>query len=65
MLVNCSIILLVFCTYTLALFDPLSIGIGAAIIGAVYKRHEVKEYTYCKWYECCNNYYVKNDLEGK
>uniref|UniRef100_A0A1A9VCM7 AAA+ ATPase domain-containing protein n=1 Tax=Glossina austeni TaxID=7395 RepID=A0A1A9VCM7_GLOAU len=41
-------------SYSLALFDPLTIGLGAAAVLGAWNSDFLKDQTYCRYKECCN-----------
>lgn len=46
--------------------DPISIGIGGALLGAFgYNFEYLKQNTYCKFKECCSDSYIPLDINGK
>uniref|UniRef100_A0A1B0BDX6 AAA+ ATPase domain-containing protein n=1 Tax=Glossina palpalis gambiensis TaxID=67801 RepID=A0A1B0BDX6_9MUSC len=42
-------------SHSLALFDPITIGAGAAALIGVWKSDFLKDQTYCRYAECCND----------
>nr|XP_013101343.1 unnamed protein product [Stomoxys calcitrans] len=49
-------------TGILALFDPLSMGLAAGAALGLYKYETLKDQTYCRFRECCNDRYIPADI---
>ena len=58
------LVLILLLNYCNSLIDPISIGIGSAIIGLGYYSSTIKDKTYCRYYECCNDDYIPANLNG-
>lgn len=63
-----SVLLWMFCGCHLseAFFDAITIGAASLLGGLVYtgKLDVLKDYTYCKVVECCNDHHIKLDVQG-
>ncbi|XP_075155246.1 torsin family member [Haematobia irritans] len=53
---------LVFVNVVRALFDPLSMGLAAGAALGFYKFDTLKDHTYCRFVECCNDDYIPGDI---
>lgn len=59
-------IFLLFIKYGFGFFDPISLGIAGGLLGgSVYFKDTLKDYTYCKFTECCNDDYILDVSKSK